>query len=145
MQKNANNPVEIRESASKPLLQTETTKRTKTDVFWSFIKWLLDMGSGEHLLKSRPNSGTVIFVRSLLTTIIVYSFTILLKEGLAPDAIWWTINYRELTKVVSETLPWIGAIFAASYAALYTRFASQWAYLASLGPLRHLPMMPTPV
>jgi hypothetical protein len=29
-----------------------------------------------------------------------------------------------------ETLPWIGAIFAFTYLALYTRFASQFNYLA---------------
>ena len=34
--------------------------------------------------------------------------------------------------VATNTLPWFGAIFAAVYAALYTRFSSQWTYLAGL-------------
>jgi hypothetical protein len=34
--------------------------------------------------------------------------------------------------VVAETIPWFGAIFAGVYMALYTCFASQWNYLASL-------------
>jgi len=33
---------------------------------------------------------------------------------------------------VVNTLHWFGAIFASIYAALYTRFASQWSYLANL-------------
>ncbi len=33
---------------------------------------------------------------------------------------------------IEGKIPWFGAIFAAVYAALYTRFASQWSYLANL-------------
>jgi hypothetical protein len=33
---------------------------------------------------------------------------------------------------VRDDIGWVGAIFAATYAALYTRFSSQWSYLAGL-------------
>jgi hypothetical protein len=32
----------------------------------------------------------------------------------------------------ADSIGWIGAIFAAVYAALYARFASQWSYLAGV-------------
>jgi hypothetical protein len=54
-----------------------------------------------------------------------------LKEVLLPQATWH-FSLKELFKIVGETLQWLGTIFAASYAALYTRFSSQWIYLADM-------------
>lgn len=41
-------------------------------------------------------------------------------------------SLEQLGREASETLPWLGAIFAGSYAALYARFSAQWQYLANL-------------
>ena len=35
-------------------------------------------------------------------------------------------------KDIADTVPWLGAIFAGVYVALYARFASQWSYLAGV-------------
>lgn len=34
--------------------------------------------------------------------------------------------------VVAQTIPWLGAVFTATYAALYARFSAQWSYLAGV-------------
>jgi len=96
------------------------------------MRALFKLGSGEFLLDSLPNSGEVIFIRAMFITTFVYATAIFLKECVSPGAMWWTFSGQAMANVIGETIPWIGAIFAASYAALYTRFASQWAYLASL-------------
>jgi hypothetical protein len=87
--------------------------------------------SGEFFLKNRPNGGTVVLRRTVFISVLLYLLAIGFKSRLAPGATWhpdWTVA-REL---ISETLPWFGAIFAGVYVALYSRFASQWNYLASL-------------
>lgn len=39
---------------------------------------------------------------------------------------------KSVPYALADKIPWAGAIFAASYAALYARFSSQWNYLSSL-------------
>lgn len=34
--------------------------------------------------------------------------------------------------VVAQIIPWFGAVFAETYAALYARFSAQWSYLAGV-------------
>lgn len=78
--------------------------------------------SCEWLLTStrHPNGGDIIGLRALLTAFWIYSVIFLLKLFL--DS--WTELFGELKL--------FGAIFAATYVALYARFASQWTYLANL-------------
>src|SRR2546429_9313137 len=86
--------------------------------------WII---SGEFLFTwpcRQANGGTIIFYRTLFVSLLLYSLALLLNKMLDP--------FINLEFVIKDTLPWFGAIFAAEYAALYTRFSSQWTYLAGL-------------
>ena len=87
--------------------------------------------SGEFFFKiGHPaNGGTMIFLRSLWVTFLMFFVALWLRSLFR--ATWpWSPDPGQLFYNLPETLPWVGAIFAAVYAALYTRFASQWSYLA---------------
>lgn len=87
--------------------------------------------AGEFFLKSRPNGGTVVLRRALFVSFLLYTLAIGAKSRLAAGATW-TFDFAVARALVAETIPWLGAIFAGVYVALYTRFASQWSYLAGL-------------
>src|SRR5688572_29010441 len=91
------------------------------------IRWL----SGEWMLNSRPNGGTVIVLRSLWLATIGYLAVIVLSETTRPDMIW-QFSPAALKRAAIEKAPIAAGFFAASYAALYARFSSQWAYLAGV-------------
>jgi hypothetical protein len=78
-----------------------------------------------------PNGGTAVLLRSTLISIGIYLLAIGLKSRLAPETTWG-FDSNAFRGVVAETIPWFGAIFAGVYVALYTRFASQWNYMAGL-------------
>ena len=95
--------------------------------------------SGEKLLDwfERSNGGTIIFLRSLLVSAIIYAFGLVLHTGSYAEWTWgdvWAwpcyLDFGQLGKDLADTAPWLGGIFAAVYLALYARFASQWSYLA---------------
>jgi hypothetical protein len=93
--------------------------------------------SGEFFLKSgHPNGGTVILLRSIWVSTIVYAFALWLHSGSYADWTWcfwnWAIDGGRLKQEISANVQWFGAIFAAVYIALYARFAAQWSYLAGL-------------
>jgi hypothetical protein len=81
------------------------------------------------------NGGGVIFWRSVWITVLF----------LLPLGLWLQSVAKagcpkchpapgvllEIAKT-TDTVPWLGAIFAAVWAALYARFASQWTYLAGV-------------
>lgn len=92
---------------------------------------MIHFGSGECLLDARPNGGTVVFQRSLITAGALYLIVFLLRELVKPK-LSWCPTPAAFGTALYETLPWLGAIFGASYAALYARFASQWAYLSAV-------------
>ena len=85
--------------------------------------------SAEWLLKKRPNGGTAILLRSLWIALIIYFSVLALRNVIDPGRSW-NASWQELRAQLVATIPWFGAIFAAAYAALYSRFASQWSYLA---------------
>lgn len=87
--------------------------------------------SCEFVLKRMPNGGTAVFIRSSIISLGLYLTAIAFKSVIAPDAIL-QFDVMELRAIISETIPWFGAIFAGVYVALYSRFSSQWNYLASL-------------
>ncbi len=93
------------------------------------VEWL----SLEKLLTAtmRSNGGDIILLRTFCITIWLYILAVVLKQVLDADRTW-QFSGRALLTELRDTLPWAGAIFAAVYASLYTRFASQWLYLASL-------------
>ena len=76
-----------------------------------------------------PNGGTIIICRSVQITIMMYLLGLVLRSLF--NAAWpWHFDFGALWQNGAETVPWLGAIFAAVYVALYARFASQWSYLA---------------
>jgi hypothetical protein len=87
--------------------------------------------SGEKLFDywKRPNGGTVIFLRWVWVSAIIYVIALSLRSFFI-SAYPWCIDFWAFWHSLAETIPWLGAIFAAVYAALYARFASQWSYLA---------------
>jgi hypothetical protein len=87
--------------------------------------------SGEFLLDRKDNGGSVIFSRSVLTSVLAYAFTIVVRQLFAPG-VAPHFSVDEMRGAAYDTLPWFGAIFAGVYASFYARFASQWNYLAGL-------------
>jgi hypothetical protein len=87
--------------------------------------------SGEFLLKKMPNGGTAVLIRSGIISLGLYFAAIAIKSRIVPGATWH-FDLTQLRLIVADTIPWFGAIFAGVYVALYSRFASQWNYLASL-------------
>lgn len=90
--------------------------------------------SGEWMLtfrQRRPNGGSIVLARSLWCSATIYVGLLLLRELLDPNRSWEP-SCLEIRLRLLATMPWYGAIFTACYASLYTRFASQWSYLAAL-------------
>lgn len=92
------------------------------------LTWLgskLELLTGEVILDYYPNGGTVIFCRAILMaslfsiTNALVDFFIDITGFSAPSILpyWWQVFV---------------AVFATTYTALYTRFASQFSYLANL-------------
>ena len=87
--------------------------------------------SCEFVLKKMPNGGTAVLLRSAILSLLIYMAAISLKSRITPGSTW-QFDWTAFRSLVAETIPWFGAIFAGVYVALYSRFASQWNYLASL-------------
>jgi hypothetical protein len=94
------------------------------------LSCLFEFVSGEWMFRcGHPNGGTIIFLRSVWVSAIIYALALWLDSG----ADWaWGIDCRRLQREITLHVPWLGAIFGAVYVALYARFASQWGYLAGL-------------
>lgn len=92
---------------------------------------MIQLISCEFVLKSRPNGGSAVLIRSVLISIALYAVACGLKARLSPGATWQP-DWTAARALITESIPWLGAIFAGIYAALYARFASQWNYLANL-------------
>ncbi|MGC4021500.1 MAG: hypothetical protein QM734_05955 [Cyclobacteriaceae bacterium] len=67
-----------------------------------------------------PNGGTIIFLRTLFISLLIFTVYVSLRI--------WLDNF----KLDGHQLEVCGAVFAAIYLALYSRFAAQWTYLANL-------------
>jgi hypothetical protein len=93
----------------------------------------LEFVSGEYLLTrlGHSNGGTVVLLRSLHVSAIVFAFALLAINVLDP-ARGGPFCADELRRQLLENGKWFGALFGAAYAALYARFASQWSYLAGV-------------
>lgn len=103
---------------------------TNKMAFWSKLVTLL---SFEWILTRfrRPNGGDIILLRALLIALLIYLSVIGVKNLLDPER-GFSYDGEELRKQIGATLHWFGALVGSIYAALYTRFASQWRYLANL-------------
>ena len=91
------------------------------------VDWL----SGEWMLRNRSNSGSVVFLRSVIVALYIFIFALWLLQIIDPDRTWMP-SLKEAQIVVGKNLAWLGAIFAAVYTGFYTRYASQWTYIAGL-------------
>jgi hypothetical protein len=98
---------------------------------WKLIGYVLSGGSAEFLLRIRSNGGDVVFVRAAWTSGLLFLLAIGLKERLTPGASW-QFSGPNLLSEFGAHLDWFGAAFAATYAAYYARFSSQWTYLAGM-------------
>lgn len=103
------------------------TKQSR-DVLGGFV----DFASAEWMLKRRSNGGTVILMRSIWVSALLFGAYIWAKEVLHPERVGWSFSGTALAAVLRESLEAFGAILAFVYLAFYTRFASQWGYLAGL-------------
>lgn len=95
---------------------------------------LISLISFEFLLltkSKRPNGGDIILARAFLSSLLLYLLAIGIRDFTYADSTF-SFSMTELKNDVNHTLSWYGAIFAAMYAGLYARFASQWSYLANL-------------
>jgi hypothetical protein len=96
----------------------------------------VELASAEYLLKKPQacNGGTIVLMRATHSTIVIvvlYVLYLLLLNAVDPNR----TSHFSMSEVLVQTsgLPKaFGTVFAATYAALYTRFASQWTYLAGL-------------
>ncbi|MEY3480098.1 MAG: hypothetical protein RIQ71_873 [Verrucomicrobiota bacterium] len=87
--------------------------------------------SGEFLLRKRPNGGGVILARSLFVTSWFYPIALGIKIFTSERPVHCS-SFTALLADVNATIPWAGAIFAGVYTVFYTRYSSQWLYLASV-------------
>ncbi|MFZ5894785.1 MAG: hypothetical protein ACOY0T_27225 [Myxococcota bacterium] len=94
------------------------------------LKILFFWLSGEWLLGGRNGGGRILLRTSLLSGT-VFGFALWFHSFINPDASWIP-DATELRRELYINLPWFGALFAGVYAALYTRFASQWQYLSGV-------------
>lgn len=89
--------------------------------------------TGEFLLKHRANSGSIVIIRSLLFSSVVFLFAIALSEATSPKTAYPpSFSLQELVTAIHCKINWFAALIGFSYLALYARFASQWNYLATL-------------
>jgi hypothetical protein len=90
--------------------------------------------SGEWMLNFfayTANGGGVVFSRTLWIAFWIYLPAFLVRTSLAPGRVF-VFDLRQGLADIAETIPWLGAIIGSAYAALYTRYSSQWTYLAGL-------------
>jgi hypothetical protein len=91
------------------------------------MSWLIARIFGvlscEWLLFRCRNGGAVIGFRSAVVSAFIFGLAL----GMAKVCDWCGVPTESL-----QPIQWFGAIFAATYFAFYSRFASQWAYLAGV-------------
>lgn len=87
------------------------------------INWI----SGEWMVKHR-NGGDVVFKRAVWLAALGFAAALTVENLLSLE----DLTMAAFRKQLIERATWLAALFAAAYAALYTRFASQWTYLAGL-------------
>lgn len=92
---------------------------------------LVDWLSGEWMLHDRSNSGAIVFLRSLLVSLCIFFATLMFRAAIDPDTSS-NLSIYAARAYLRDYIGWFGAIFAATYVGFYTRYASQWNYIANL-------------
>jgi len=101
---------------------------------WGICKGVVWIISGEWVFSeraNRENGGTMVAVRATWTAAFMFAGGLGLHEWLGPygnDPWTWSAT----VDVVRRNLGLFGTLWGAAYAAFYTRFASQWSYLAGV-------------
>ena len=95
------------------------------------VEWLLAFVTAERALMVAPNGGAVVFLRSLWSSFLLYCIGVWILSS-TEHLPTFTDPLEQVKIVIHESIGWFGAIFAAIYVALYTRFSSQWTYLTNL-------------
>jgi hypothetical protein len=72
-----------------------------------------------------------VLLRALHSTIVIVALGLVVTNVFDPERTS-RFSIHDLFAQISQLVPWFGTVFAATYAALYTRFASQWTYLAGV-------------
>lgn len=94
-------------------------------------KSFVNLISGEWILNNADNGGATIALRALICSAFIFVLMIGFINMVDPQTSW-IFSFDELKIELKNKFTWYSAIFAAVYAALYGRFASQWTYLANL-------------
>jgi hypothetical protein len=92
-------------------------------------KCAVDFVAAEWLLSFVPNGGPVIVFRAGWTTTIISAALLPLLVAVHPTRGLDLSGFRD--QFISS-FEWLAAIFAGTLAGLYSRFASQWTYLAGV-------------
>lgn len=115
-------------AATEVILGQLTTSHPAMESFWST---LTNIFTGEFMLYRRRNGGAIVLMRAVWTTIIVFVAAIGIHDFLRPEALF-AFSRSRLVERVHEHFAWLGAMFAGVYTVYYSRFASQWNYMAGL-------------
>ena len=107
-----------------------TRGRVRTRL-WTAFEVVLHCVSGEFLLNGRPNSGAVVLARAVMVSTALFLLAIGIYSYLDPQSVFG-FSWQNGTQLVRSNFAWYGAILGAVYAALYSRYSSQWQYLAGL-------------
>jgi len=112
---------------------TEEAREGNPSEFIHLVGNVLGGLSGEYLLTHvrYPNGGTVVFLRALHVTVVIFFGSLAVMNVLDPTR-GYEFSWTQLGAQTLAHLTWIGAIFATVYALLYARFASQWTYLTGV-------------
>lgn len=84
-----------------------------------------------YLSGQNANGGTVIFLRAISISLALLVITMCLHNLINPNLVY-PITLDNFRNQLIQLAPWVAALFAGSYVALYTRFSAQWSYLANL-------------
>jgi len=95
------------------------------------VKKFLGILDGEWVFGFLPNGGTAVIARTVQLSSIAFLLTIGFDSYLDPKA-QLGFDRTQFLATVRSHLPWFGVLFGGVYVALYSRFSSQWSYLAGL-------------
>jgi hypothetical protein len=113
-------------------MEKSLLRRRVIDKITRVGSWIVECGSGEYLLvETKRNGGGIVFLRALHSTFVVLSIALIFRNVLDPTRSL-AFSSHELLTQLSAIGPWFGTVFAATYVGLYSRFASQWSYLAGV-------------
>ncbi len=89
--------------------------------------------TGEAVLKCVANGGAVVLARSIIVAIELFAMALMLLYFTGHNAV---ISFRPepsiIRGIIHKHINWLGAIWGACYLSFYSRYSSQWIYLADL-------------